>query len=1169
MLMLFCAATAWAFEPGANITDLSALTDGGYVCFKNVGRVKFIYENSDKKILNGNDVASLAYVWQVHVEEGGKYSFSSVLGNYISTPLDGKDVYTVAVDNEAKDEFAITAHNENAVNWKLQSTNNPNIYWDGQDARFVGWQGSGTNSQYEIIPVSVTTDEINAYINSYWGNLVEAKRAAAKEEVELLAKVSSVYPSAASTVEQIDAVQLNGNTEADANEAIAAINGCVSSYKVNAYKALDGKFFTLYTAGRKQYAKMTATGTAAAATATSPDFIWQFVENNGAVNIYNPYIGKYLGALGNAGDPSIAVTANQAEAGAYNVGVVTEEVKDDQGNVTGENVWLAFNVGGAYIHLNGSLLPWYAGGASYWTIAEVSDFADMVSAHKNSSLATLDSWKSLSVVFDAALVDAAKTAINGINSTDWATFAAIDAELTKVTDAVAAKHVVFKNSNTTDPNRSEVYLATDMSDSKGRGNKEFDYNAVWNLQSAGGASFYLYNALNKVYLGTPGSEGALTSSPAAAFTFEVVDASTSLVEIKTGGQTMHVHNWADCTLTNYDGDETASRWYVSIFDITTDIQALIEANASNHADVPELGQYPTAAYNALVAAKSTVKNAGEVEAAIAAFQKSLNTPVYFITSKHNGYAAGSAILYNGSEWRWAAANKYNKQMWMTIPGYTEENVPAVDAYDAEGTSYAICDYLTGTKMRGKDVQIVKVADWEGAYNLQYNANAESTDAAQHAKDNGQLVNWKPGTTTDAQASVWGVEYIGNTYDLDKLTDEHINALAAMQTAYSAKVRYADVVIGDGIGQYQGNKDALVAALEAAETITGKSLVELATMSVDDILDVKDAINNAEALVINQPKAGFYRIKSMNANSENKKEQSLLVSDGALALDKTESAASIMYIDAANCILNYGSGLYINTYKAPAEVGAQAVGWNFVENAQVAGTYALKYNTGDHMGYYLSDWNSDVNVTFGQNDANAAWIFEEVTELPVVVSAAGFATLYAPVALTIADGVTAYTAAVEGKTLVLNEVEGTVIPAETGVILEAAAGSYNFAVAADVDAIEGNALVGSYAKSVKNAEAKVYTLQKPAEKEVGFYLFKGQDAEGNTTYINGFRAWVEVAEGEEAPAMFTLGRGGDDEDATGIDQLINNGEVVIYDLSGRRVEKMEKGIYIVNGKKVVK
>ena len=33
--------------------------------------------------------------------------------------------------------------------------------------------------------------------------------------------------------------------------------------------------------------------------------------------------------------------------------------------------------------------------------------------------------------------------------------------------------------------------------------------------------------------------------------------------------------------------------------------------------------------------------------------------------------------------------------------------------------------------------------------------------------------------------------------------------------------------------------------------------------------------------------------------------------------------------------------------------------------------------------------------------------------------------------------------------------------------------------------------------------------------------------------------------------------------------MDNENVVIYDLQGRRVEKMEKGIYIVNGKKIIK
>ena len=992
---------------------------------------------------------------------------------------------------------------------------------------------------------------------------VTAAKTAAIAELNNLATVSVIYSAEVkSAVNEINAVTPASNGLKDLNDAVEAINAVVANYRNAAYQALAGKYFTIETlteARANGFMQMSTSSVVGTKEATSPANIWQFVYNNGAVNVFNPYTGKYLCEPGN-NSTNIAVTTEQAGAGAYQLNInAAAEVADAKVKLTSN---------GKSVHMAGgfTLVRWDNGGASEWQVVEVEDFSNIISLYKAASTTILDSWATLSVVFDAVLIEEAKAAINGIATTNWATFAAIDAELKKVTDKVAEKYFTFKNDDKANSARIDAYLAANASTNKGCGTKTFDYNAIWRLLSAGGTSFYLYNELNNVYLKSPSSGDLVAdAAQAATYTFEIIDAATNKAELKSAGQTLHLAGGLG--LMDYDSDDAASRWYIATYDYKADLTALIAENVNNHEAIPSLGKYPTTAYEALVEAGNSAITVAEVAEAITAFKATLNSPVYFITSKHNGYAAGSAILYNGSEWRWAAANKYNKQMWMTIPGYTEENVPAVDAYDAEGTSYAICDYLTGTKMRGKDVQIVKVADWEGAYNLQYNADANSTDAAQHAKDNGQLVNWKPGTSTDAQASVWGVEYIGNTYDLDKLTDEHINALAAMQTAYSAKVRYADVVIGDGIGQYQGNKDALVAALKTAEAITGKSLVELATMSVGDILAVKDAIN-AEALVINQPKAGFYRIKSMNANDENKKGKNLLVSEGALALDKAESAASIMYIDAAKGILNYGSGLYINTWNAPAEVGAQAVGWNFIENAQVVGTYALEYNdnAGGQMDFYLSDWTG--NVIYGQNDANAAWIFEEVTELPVVVSAAGFATLYAPVALTIADGVTAYTAAVEGATLVLNEVEGT-IPAETGVILEAEAGSYDFAVATDVDAIKGNALVGSFAKSVKNADAKVYTLQAPKDKEVGFYLFKGQ-AEGKTTYINGFRAWIEVAEGEEAPAMFTLGRGGEeDEDTTGIDQLMGNGEVVIYDLAGRRVEKMEKGIYIVNGKKVIR
>ena len=1046
----------------------------------------------------------------------------------------------------------------------------------------VQWEQTNNNSQWAFVEVAVEASKL-AEITETWKDMGSDKTKALSE-LTSLAKLS-IYTDAQSSIDAVNEVKAAGTTV----EELKAASESISTILANCKKQIDGKSVVFDNKGGdgREGLSVTAVGNNAKGTFSEGDeTIWTIkMQDNGSFKLYNFVADKYLNA------PGTDALTDEAGAAAYNF-IVTNA--NQVALVSGSKMLHQ----ATYWAPNYNLLNWYDlnDAASLWDITEkkilvsreqydlatvakaslpyavqqayglVTDAANYYSnwfeTREGSYAALLDNVESS--YFHSAYTDEAKA--------DEADAHYIQADLGEG-NSIGEFYFYMKPRSGNGNNRPKNITVSGSNDLNGEFTKIADVTTTLDASM---------NPYLSAKLGTDGTNYRYirltvtsTNSGSKFFTLSELYFFPANNDVETLATAYN--NFASSSITSNEMATAAAALIsaettLALSNVKKEVAAILAANASNHAATPALGQYPTDAYNALSAAYAAGDATQEsLEAAIAAFKKSLNVPVYFITSKHEGYAAGSAIYYDGA-WKWKAANKFDKQMWMTIPGYTEENVPVVDAYDAEGTSYAICDYLTGTKMRGKDVQIVKVEGWEGAYNLQYNANAESTDAAHHAKDNGQLVNWKPGTSTDAKASVWGVEYIGNTYDLDKLTDEHINALAAMQTAYSAKVRYADVVIGDGIGQYQGNKDALVTALKAAEAISGKSLVELATMSVDDILTAKDAINNAEALVINQPKAGFYRIKSMNSSLKpGNNGKSLLVSDGALALalEETESAASIMYIDAANCILNYGSGLYINTYKAPAEVGAQAVGWNFIENAQVAGTYALKYNTGDQMQYYLSDWNSDVNVTYGQNDANAAWIFEEVIELPVVVSAAGFATLYAPVALTIADGVNAYTATVDGNALTLAPVVG-VIPANTGVILEAAAETYNFAVAADVAAIEGNALVGSYAKSVKNAEAKVYTLQKPAEKEVGFYLFKGQNAQGETTYINGFRAWVEVAEGEEAPAMFTLGRGGEDEDATGIDQLINaNGELVIYDLSGRRVEKMEKGIYIVNGKKVVK
>ena len=413
-------------------------------------------------------------------------------------------------------------------------------------------------------------------------------------------------------------------------------------------------------------------------------------------------------------------------------------------------------------------------------------------------------------------------------------------------------------------------------------------------------------------------------------------------------------------------------------------------------------------------------------------------------------------------------------------------------------------------------------------------------------------------TVALDAFIWTFEKVTMT-DLEIAAEELGKYLSDFYTAY-----YDVWGVGwrnaPGVNNYSQPADDQPLN-EAYEEV--KAFYEAITeeTSIDDVTAKKAYLESLEERVtINQPESGkYYRLRC--AGSGMKYLQATLSEDSdRLVMDgNTDVDATFCYVDGA--LLSYTTGLYINAYRFN-EVGVKSdVVFSEASNGK-KGAYNILVD-----GRYIfgAQDNNKLDSGAGTPDARDGytWWLEEVTTLPVAVSAAGYATLYAPVALSIPEGVTVYVATVKDGYVELNEVEGT-IPAETGVILEAEAATYDFTVAADVDAIESD-LVGSFAKSEKNAEKKVYTLQAPAEKEVGFYLFKGQNGEGATTYINGFRSWVEVDLDATAP-MFSLGRG---EGTTGIEQIVNAENVVIYDLAGRRVEKMEKGIYIVNGKKVIK
>ncbi len=177
----------------------------------------------------------------------------------------------------------------------------------------------------------------------------------------------------------------------------------------------------------------------------------------------------------------------------------------------------------------------------------------------------------------------------------------------------------------------------------------------------------------------------------------------------------------------------------------------------------------------------------------------------------------------------------------------------------------------------------------------------------------------------------------------------------------------------------------------------------------------------------------------------------------------------------------------------------------------------------------------------------------------VNATAQYGTFCAPYAVTIPSDVQAYTvSSVTNSMLDLTEVTGT-IPANTPVVLYAESGLEafeSFGVAEEGTSTAG-LLTGVYESTL--APVGSYVLQN--NDKVGFY----QVTAGNQPTVGANRCYLTVASGIKAFYF-------DEDDATSI-QTIENGQQtadgVIYNVAGQRMNKMQRGINIINGKKILK
>jgi hypothetical protein len=138
---------------------------------------------------------------------------------------------------------------------------------------------------------------------------------------------------------------------------------------------------------------------------------------------------------------------------------------------------------------------------------------------------------------------------------------------------------------------------------------------------------------------------------------------------------------------------------------------------------------------------------------------------------------------------------------------------------------------------------------------------------------------------------------------------------------------------------------------------------------------------------------------------------------------------------------------------------------------------------------------------------------------------------------------------------------TAVPAGEAVLVKAAEGAYVIPTAAITPAtLAGNLLKAADTDIV--ADGDQYILAKPEGKEVAFY-----QATNGTTIAAG-KAYMEIFAAGVKAFYFD----GDETTSLNEELRVKNEESAnaIYDLQGRKVNsQLKKGLYIVNGKKVLK
>lgn len=1001
--------------------------------------------------------------------------------------------------------------------------------------------------------------------------ILSASLAAAKEsacaKIDALAQqLTTLYTDGASVKSQINAVVLQNN---DINAALAEINTLTNNY----ISSINNKsiIFTNQTTGTDARAGLHITAGNVAGTDMSKAYgthttfknrtIWTIKDNgDGTFKLFNLFSSKYLGAAASAG----ALSANAADGANFTFVIRGENIvslRDNAGNIFHQLNYWSPNFGYTNYNTNDP--------ASNWAIESVEIASEELRAQYAANQSKL-----LGLAYSyqekyGLVKDASKMSVVVIETEHSGDAKPVSNLIDGNTGTYV--HSSYGSDKGTDPH----YIQVELSEAQ---QKIMFYMAQRNGNNR--------PSTVKVYVSNDGTDFG-TEPVATLENLHLLGDPYYSPEIDLGGSYKYVR-FVVATTNTSTLYFTASEFYVlpvnedtqvlcsrDFTGITTEVveaqYAVLTAStkseyrailaACSHAEVPALGEYTTEAYNALQAAvEDDAITPDDLDAVVDRFNRAQNRPVFIFTSANDGaYSANSSIFDNVSGWRFTTKNYYNQSMFFSVKDLTETKMTV-------GTAYNIYNYVTGRSLYYDGTVTPELV--EGKENV-FNLKVNTGNGYLHCQSGGALVTWGPcvikDDAYDCTASSWRIEYVGNTYDFDQMTDFPVaaNDLMAINTAMKNN-------FGTELNKFSAvNTEQLNQAIASVEALQARENNRRYSVTNTEVTSAVAALNSAvEGATMNQPTVGkFYRLKNVASG----KYLSSTLTDSKMTMDANgyNTRESVFYLAEGNKLLSYENGLFTQNFSGATAYGFEAAdaeghAVTFASgNPVTAGNpcYHIQCGTRSIYGNSGSD-NLDAgnNVAEDNADTGYDWTIEEVKYLPVAVSSTvKYGTLYAPVDLSLRDGLEAFTGTINGEWLHLNPVTD-VIPAGTAVVLKDTGAERDpdtnciyLELASGATAVGENALAGTFKTTATVAGA--YTLQNSAD-GLGFYPFSGETLAGFKAYMlnGGSVRGFKFQEGET-----TLIEGVDSN--AGLDESV-------YDLSGRRVQNARKGIYIVGGKKVI-